>query len=63
MFLYLTRISCLAHLKLTSFWIMLSSMQTILRNLCLKIKRMVNLNKKTNLSKLLCTDSLQLLIL
>nr|DAF11171.1 MAG TPA: hypothetical protein [Caudoviricetes sp.] len=58
MFLYLTKTNCLIHLKLTSFWIMLSSMQTISLNLCLKIRRIENLSQKTSPNKLLCTDSL-----
>nr|DAQ60610.1 MAG TPA: hypothetical protein [Bacteriophage sp.] len=37
---------------------MLSSMQTILLNLYLKIKRMVSLSQRMSLNKLLCTDSL-----
>nr|DAE31604.1 MAG TPA: hypothetical protein [virus sp. ctBM815] len=58
MFLYLTKTNCLAHLKLINFWIMLSSMRMILPNLYLKIKRMVSLNRKMSLNKLLCTGSL-----
>nr|DAG60244.1 MAG TPA: hypothetical protein [Caudoviricetes sp.] len=50
-FLYLMKINFLTHLKLINFWIMLSSMQTILLNLYLKIRRIENLSQKTNLNK------------
>nr|DAP66378.1 MAG TPA: hypothetical protein [Caudoviricetes sp.] len=45
------KINFLAHLKLINFWIMPSSMQTILLNLYLKIRRIENLSQKTSLNK------------